>query len=92
MFHMCEGYYGNYSYLDVWGQSVQVRGTRALNVALASVDQESTQSTAKVQKRYQWTILKSFDIIATIKLKLSFKRVFFSRKHIVDVQYISASP
>lgn len=60
--------------MEVYGQSMQAHGVPPLNVALVSVNQGQfhAKSTAKVQSRYQWTILKSFDIIATIELKLSF--------------------
>lgn len=70
------GYNGtcNFSYLEVYGQSMQVHGAPPLNVALVSVNQGKfhAKSTTKIQSRYQWTIEKLFDIIASTELKLSF--------------------
>lgn len=52
-YYICEGCYGNYIYLEVWGQPVQVRGIHAFYVTFVSIDQENNLANCilKLQRR-----------------------------------------
>lgn len=54
----------------VQGQSLQIRGVRALIADLASIEQEiiHAKSTSKVQRGHQWTLKNSFVIPTRIKV------------------------